>query len=224
MIKILLKKELICELRRKETLVSLSILALLLALMISAGLHIVLVSAASIERFLPVLIWVPFILIATVSISRTFEFETEHMALEGTLLSQVTASSVFVAKWLTAFCMIFFAQVLYCVLLFSLSGFNQLSFDWLAFFGLSFFVVLGFCSIAVLITAISSLSSQKGLLLPLLLLPLGLPLLVTAIELTSQIVIDGKLLFSSQSVTLLLIINIVYFLLSFNLFGFVLRE
>ena len=219
----LIGKDLHCELRSKETLGLHLTLALLFAALASFGVFSALLSPREISSIFPLLIWLIFLFCATSSISRSFEYEMSQHAIEGLLLSAVPAWVIFLSKVLVNTTIGFIGHMLAAtalVLFFNLSVSEII----LPFLLLSLAVILAYSSLATLLAFVSMHSRMRGMLLPLILLPLMFPLLFAAVELTAELLQSGRIDLSSGWVSLLLVFDGIYLVLGLNLFEHVVTE
>jgi ABC-type transport system involved in cytochrome c biogenesis permease component len=79
-------------------------------------------------------------------------------------------------------------------------------------------------SLVVVVGAIASTSKLRGVLAPLLTLPLLFPLFFAGIEMTTELVVRGGLDLESVWPSLLVVVNAVYLVLGLNLFDFAIRD
>ncbi|MCB9029444.1 MAG: heme exporter protein CcmB [Deltaproteobacteria bacterium] len=223
MIKTLLHKDLLLEIRSKETVALFATLSLLLTVISAVGIHSSFLNPEEVRKIFPVLIWLIFIFSSTISISKSFEYEIKNNALEGLFLTGISPWTIFISKLLTNIIIVLAVHLLTIILLASFLTTPILeSFHHYAI--LSSLVVIGYCSLSTLLTPISLSSRLKGLLLPLILLPLLFPILFAALELSSQIMLEGSLDLGSLAFTLLLVFDVIYFTAAINLFSFVVHE
>ncbi len=214
---VLFKKDLALELRRKESLTLLISLSLLLALTVSLGINNLFLPMPTVTKIYIPLLWLISILCGTLASSRSYEYEMENAAYEGVLLTGISSPAIFLAKLLSNFliliCGHFFSA-------FALAAFLDvdISAAFLAFFVISCATIFGFTCLATLLAAISVNSQLKGLLLPLLLLPLSLPLFFAGSELSFISIYEGGSLFDSIWLGLLVGLDLLYLTLGAWLF------
>ena len=221
---LLLRKDLFLELRSREMLVLAFALSILLSVIVSAGLANAAIENEAMCRVFPTVLWIVFLFTATLSIERSFEHEREHCALEGLLLlSEVSPASFYLSKLLSNFVFMFLAQIfglfllggLLSVSIFGRSG--ELLFS-------SLLVVFGYCSIATLLAAVSFQGRLKGMLLPIILLPLLFPIFFAASEITGELLVANRFDSMSPWLSLIIGLDVLYVFLGINLFGQVVRE
>lgn len=220
---LLLQNNLRLEFRLKETITILLSLAVMLAVIVSLGLSSAFVDESVRMRLFPALIWILFILSAAVSVGRSFEYELEHAALGGILLSGVTPATIYLAKFLSNFCILLVGQLanILALAIFSAVSINASMAHLLIVSGV---VVLAYAALSTLLAGMSVSSRLKQILLPIILIPLVFPLFFAAMELTFQIMLEQRLDFASPWFSLLFVLLVTYIALGLNLFGHVIAE
>ncbi len=167
-------KDLLVELRTRETVVAGAIFALLVAIVFAFALQLAPVSARGVA---PGLLWVTLAFAGVFSFGRLFAGERDRGALDGLLLAPVDPTALYVAKVLSslAFMLVVLAVTLpaYAALL----NAPLLSVALLpaALIGLAAFAALG-----ALFAAVALSGRSRDVLLPILFLPLAIPVVLTA--------------------------------------------
>ena len=220
----LLRKDIALELRSREMLALLFLLALLLSVIVSSGLQNAGLPAESMQRLFAVLIWVVFLFNATLCIERSFDAERENGAMEGLLmLARVPAAVFYAAKLSSNFFIMMLGHLFSFVLLAGLMDVTIRG-TFGVFFLISLCIVFAYSCAATLLAALVMSARLKGLLLPLILLPLLFPLFFAATEICLDLFAAGRFEWDSPWLSLALGLDVIYVLLGLNLFGFVLKE
>jgi heme exporter protein B len=220
---VLLRKDLLVEARRREALATLLFLSVLLGVVVALGIHNSFVQPSVVYKLTPTLFWVVFILAGSVSIGKTSEYDQQLRAIDGVLLSGVSYSTMYVAKTLSNLIIILVGQVV-AFFTFAL----LLNVDVSAIFGEFMVVALGvvvaYSSLLTLLSGIASSSRLRSLLLPLIALPLMFPLFFCAVEICGELFANRQVAWDSVWVSLLLGLDVVYFVLGLNLYEYVIRD
>lgn len=219
----LIAKDVRTELRGKESISLLFGLAVLLSLIGMFGVGSAFLSPEYSKRMYPGLVWLIFLFAGTSCVGRSFEADLQGRAIEALLVAKINPSVMYVSKVLVFSVILFLGHAVTCVLFAGLIEVSIMA-VFLSLLLVSALVVFAFTSIAVLLAAISAVSRMKGMLLPLLVLPLTFPLLAAAIELFQAILQNGALQLDSIWLTLLVVADVLYFILGLNLFSFAIRE
>lgn len=219
----LLKKDLRIELRRREGVTLILGHALLLSLIASFAIGSAFLNPLSTTRMFPGLVWMIFIFSATLCIARSYDHEFLNSALEGVRLTGVAPELIYLSKVLGNFSLIFISHTLTIFVLgvlLNVSFFTGIA----ALLLLSIPVVFAYTALATLLAVISVSSKLKGMLLPLILLPLTFPLLIAGIELFQGVLESGTFSADSVWLPLLVVADVVYFVAGINLFPILIRE
>jgi len=218
----LLKKDLQLEFRRKETIVAMASLAILLSVVVSFGLSAAFLDPASTVKIFAPLAWILFLFWSTLTVGRTIEYEFETASMDGILLTRAAPEAVYLAKVVHNFALITLVQILTVVLLgFWLSVEARiLSPDFLLIISLG---SAAYTPLATLLAALTATARLKSLLLPLILLPLFIPALFAAIELSTQLLLTGQVAWFGFWGGLLAMLPLMYIVLGAALFRFTVR-
>jgi len=219
----LLRKDLLIELRGREVFAVTVGLSLMLAVVAAFGIGTAFLNPPQLSAVFPAIAWLIFIFAATVGLGRSLEAETQDAAIEGLLVAGVSPPQIYSAKVFSNSLVLCLGQLIGMCLLALLLAIN-LSDAWSALFLISALVVFGYSALATLLTALCATSSLRGVLLPLILLPVIAPLFFSAIELTHEALENGRLALDSPWLSLLVGLDVVYFLLGLNLYGAAIKE
>lgn len=219
----LLIKELRLELRGKETVTLLFCNAILASALVGVGTSSAFLDRTNTLKIFPMLLWTLFLLSASASAVRAHEQELEGRGFEGLLLAGATSPQIFVSKLLVSTAL-FFAHfvVLACVLAVALDQPAPPSVGQLLAAGLGASSALA--AVTVLLSAVAGTSRMRGVILPLLSLPLLFPVFFCGTEMTAQILIVGHLEPGAPWPLILLCADVLYVALGVSLFEFALRD
>lgn len=221
----LLKKDLLLEVRLGETLVLMAGLALLMAIIVAAGISSAMLPIKSVVRIFPALCWIIFVFVATIAMTRNFVAEQEHNAQEGLRLAGVSPGAMYISRVLINTVVLFIFQICSALILVVLLGIPLIDTVLSSrFFGLSLLVTFAYTGLSTMLAAIASVSRLGGMLLPLLLFPLLFPVLFAAIELTAILIGSGTLDLDSWWFALLASLAIMYSALGYSVFESVISD
>ena len=164
----LLRKDLLLELRARETLPAMAIFVLA-ALTV---FHFALPSGSS-DLAADGLLWIAILFTALLGLSRAFVAEREQGVLDGLVLSPCDRSAIWLAKALSALAFLVLVEAI-ALPAFSLF-FSSVTLTTVAAVALA---DVGLCAVGTLLAAMAVATRTRELLLPLLFLPLALPIVV----------------------------------------------
>ena len=223
MLGILIKKEWRLEWRSKELLTLLVCNAILFAVLVGAGVSSAVLDASTTEKLFAMLLWVVFMLSSTTSVTRFNEQELEGRGFEGLLLSGVSGAQMYVAK-VVVMTLFFSVSFILLVLLLALSLDKDVSgiFSSLCFVGLGASSALA--ALLALLAAVASTSKLKGILLPIISLPVLFPVFLCGMEMTTELVLNGSVREGSPWPLVLLCAETLYLAAGVNLFELAIRD
>ncbi len=215
----ILGKDLLIEWRRRDRLVAMSVFAVLVVL--------ILYFAAPPNRaegghaHVPGLLWVAYVFATVLGLGRSFALELENEAMSGLALAPADRGWIFLGKAL--------ANVLIVMVVQLLTAFAfALAFDldlWPiapALAGVSVLGAIGLCSLGTLFSAMAVRTTNREVMLPLLMLPLMIPVLLGAVRATQGLFEDGAV--PASALQLLLVTDGVFLIVSFLGFEYVLDD
>jgi len=220
---ILLHKELRLELRARELITLLLCQGLLLAALLGAGVSSAILDAPTTKKIFPMPLWLVFLFSTTGSMVRSNEYELEGRGFEGLLLAGVSGAQMYVAKVVVA-SILFFLNFLLLLAFVSVALDQDISSIVLALGGVGALSSVCMGSLLVVLSAIASTARLKGVLLPLISLPLLFPLYFIGVEMTTELALRGVLDLAGIWPTLLVCATATYFLIGINLFEEACRE
>jgi len=185
----ILAKDLLLELRTKETLAALLTLGVLTLLVLSFAFD-----PASELRPLaaPGTLWTAVVFSGVLAVNRSFLAERDNGCLQGLLLCPIDRGTIYLAKTAANFLFMLAAQAVLLplfIVFFNLApGFALLRL--LPILGLG---ILGFAGAGTLFAAISVRTRSREVMLPLLLLPLSVPVLVAGVASSARVLQGGDL-------------------------------
>jgi len=203
----LARKDLLLELRARETLPAM----LLFVLATLVAFRFALPSDAS-ERASIGLLWVAILFTALLGLGRAFVAEREQGLLDGLVLAPVDRSAIWLAKGIATLAFLLVAEAVALpafALFFEPVGWSTVAGVVLA--------DLGICAVGTLLAAMSAAGRARELLLPLLFLPLALPIVIGGVGAS---VADG----SGRYLGFLALYDAIFALLAWASFEYVVTE
>ncbi len=179
----LLWKDVLLEWRTKERLSSLFVLAFLMLLIFVFALSPEQTRRPDIGA---AMLWITLVFAGMLSLQRGFLLEQERGCLSGVLLTPIDPSAVFLAKFLGNALFLLMVEAFVTPITLLLLGIT-----WTPMLLLLPVVellgIIGFSALGTLFSAIAVRTRAREVLLPIMLLPLLIPLLIAAVQLTSAL-------------------------------------
>jgi ABC-type transport system involved in cytochrome c biogenesis permease component len=220
---VLIRKEWRLEWRSKELFTLLACNAVLFSVLVGAGVSSAVLDAATAEKIYPMLLWVVFMLSTTTAVTRFNEQELEGRGFEGLLLSGVSGAQMYLAK-VVLMTLFFYVTFVFLAQLLALSLDKEVSaiLSSLCLVGIGASSALS--ALLTLLAAVASTSKLKGILLPIISIPVLFPVFLCGMEMTTELVLNGALAEGSPWPLVLLCAETLYLVAGINLFEMAVRE
>jgi len=186
---LLLKKDLLIELRRRESLLTMFFFGTLLLFVFHFSFDLV---PERVAEMTPALLWLAFLFTGTLGLAQLFEAERGNHCLEALLLSPMDRGALFLAKTAFNFILMFLVEIVVIPLFWIL--FNLRSWDVIPYlFLVTLLGTVGFCVLGTLLSVVTLKARARELLLPLILFPLMIPVILGTIRCMETILRVGEL-------------------------------
>ena len=216
----ILWKDLKVEIRTKELLTSMIAFSILLAAVFNFSLNL---SNKIVTTVIPSILWVSFIFVGILGLSRSFSLEKENSAVVGILLSPTDRTTIFIGKFLSNF---LFLSVIQLILLSVFILFFNLNVSGLIGKLIFIFFVgnIGFVAVGTLFSTMAVSTKLREVILPILLFPIVVPVIINSVRATSVILYGGGLGDISQYLKILIAFDVVFLTLCAVIYEFVIDE
>jgi len=215
----ILFKDIVIEMRSKESIGSMLMFGILVLVIFMFAFD-----STGIDKSLlgPGELWVAFSFAAILGLNRSLSMEIDNDCLQGLLLAPLTRGELYLAKVASNFTFMIIAEFIVLPVFFVL---NNLSFDqrFLGIAGISVVGTLGIAAVGTILSTISANTRMKEVMLPILQIPLTVPVVIAAVEATSQILNNDDPEISAW-LTILAGFSIVYLTVSYLVFEFAVEE
>ncbi|MFQ5776540.1 MAG: heme exporter protein CcmB [Terriglobia bacterium] len=216
----LFRKDLVAERRTKEVFTVILLFGLTVAVAFAFAYD---PTRAEARRIAGGLLWLAFLFSAVLGLNRAFARETANRCLEGLRLAPADPGAIYLGKLASNLLFLVLAEL---ALLPVFGIFFDLTL-WERPGWLLLILVLGtwgLVSLGTLFAAVSANTRMQELMLPLLLLPLTVPVLIAAIELTTVLLSGRSMAEASLWFKLLAGFDTIFTVLCWLLFGYVIEE
>ena len=185
---LLLRKDLLLELRRRDSLLTMFFFGTLLLFVFHFSFDL---PPDKVAEIAPALLWLAFLFTGTLGLAQLFQAERENHCLDALLLSPLDRGALFLAK--TSFNLILMLLVELVVMplfwiLFNLSAWNLLP----QLFLVTLLGTIGFCVLGTIMSALTLRARARELLLPLVLFPLMIPVILATIRCMESVLRNGE--------------------------------
>jgi len=212
-------KDIVIEMRSKESISSMLMFGILVLVIFLFALE-----SRGLEKGMvgPGELWVAYTFAAILGLNRSLAMEIDNDCLQGLLLAPLGRGELYIGKVASNFAFMMIAELVVLPVFFIL---NNLNFDrrFFAIAGVSVLGTLGIAAVGTILSTISGNTRMKEVMLPILQIPLTVPVVIAAVEATSQIMNNDTPEISAW-LTILAGFSIVYLTVSYLVFEFAVEE
>lgn len=212
-------KDVATEIRTKEMISAMFVFSLLIIFIFNFAFDL---RAENMNTLAPGVLWVAIAFAGMLGLSRSFILERDRGVLDGLLLAPVDRSAIYFGKMIGNVLFIGLVEVI--ILPFFIVLFNQPVTDLPALAGVVILGTIGFASVGTLFSAMAVHTRAREILLPIMLFPVVVPVMLSAVRLTAAILDDLPLAEASHWLALLVAFDAIFIAASFMLFEFVVEE
>jgi heme exporter protein B len=214
---LILWKDLLLELRRRESVLTMFFFGTLLLFVFHFAFD---VPPQTIAELTPALLWLAFLFTGTLGLAQLFGLEKENRCLDALLLARVDRGALFVGKVSFNFLLMALVEIVVMPLfwiLFNLHSWTHMP----ALVGIVFLGTLGFCVLGTLMSATTMTARARELILPLVLFPLMIPLILATIRCMEAILRTGQLGDAAAWLRLLIGFDVIFLTVGVLIFDWV---
>jgi heme exporter protein B len=212
-------KDIATELRTKEMISAMFVFSLLIIFIFNFAFDL---RAESLQTLAPGVLWVAIAFAGMLGLSRSFILERDRGVLDGLLLAPVDRSAVYFGKMIGN--VLFISVVEIFILPFFIVLFNQPLATLPLLAGVVILGTIGFASVGTLFSAMAVHTRAREVLLPIMLFPVVIPVMLSAVRLTSAVLDKTPFADVSHWLALIVAFDVIFIAVSFILFEFVVEE
>lgn len=169
------------------------------------------------------ILWTSFLFAAMLGMNRLFQAEHERGGLEGLMLCPVDRTTLYLAKCASLFVLLT-ATVLASLFLFVVFFTVRLNGQLPALLAVSLLGTLGLSALGTTFAAMAAKTRARDVLLPLLLVPIGIPLLIASVKCTAAVLRGDDLASVAGWLQLLLAFDVIFLAAGYLTFPAILEE
>lgn len=177
-------KDVLAELRTKEMFSSMLVFAVLLVVIFNFSFELRIENVAEVA---PGVLWVTFAFAGTLELNRSLSLEMDEGCLDGLLLAPMERTAIYFGKMLGN---LIFISAIEALMLPIFSALFDLNLIQPALLLTIFLGTLGFVVVGTLLSAMAVNTRAREVILPVLLFPIILPVVISAVKVTAGI-LDG---------------------------------
>lgn len=211
-------KDVIAELRTKEMFSSMFVFALLLLVIFNFSFELRVDKVAEVA---PGVLWVTFTFAGTLGLNRSLSLEVEQGSLDGLLLAPMERTAIYFGKMVGN---LIFISAIEALMLPIFSALFDLNLMQPALLLTIFLGTLGFAAVGTLLSAMAVNTRAREVMLPVLLFPIILPVVISAVKATAGILDGLPLADLAHWLRFLIGFDIIFLVVSYMTFDYVVES
>lgn len=211
-------KDLLTEFRSRELLSAMGLFALLSILIFSFALEL---DRLARQEAISGVLWVTVAFASVLGLNRSMAMERDQGNLDALLVAPIDRSVIFFGKLFGNF---LFALVVGLILLPVMSILYNLPLISVWLLILLVMGTLGLSTVGTLLSAMTVQTRSREALLPIVMLPVALPVILTAVKASTAVMLGQPIDDWSTWPQILLVVNVVYLIACYLLFDYVVEE
>jgi heme exporter protein B len=168
-------------------------------------------------------LWIAFIFTGMLGLSRSFIAEKDKNCLEGLMLCPVSRNTIYLGKVISNLVLMFIVEIV-TIFIFALFFNYDLADKIFLLIPILILGTIGFVVVGAQLSAISMNTRNREMLLPILLLPILIPVIISAVAATGKVMVGTSFGEISDSLTLLGAYDIIFFVIALLTFEYVIEE
>jgi heme exporter protein B len=214
---LLLRKDLLLETRRRESLLTMFFFGTLLLFVFHFSFDL---APERVAEMAPALLWLAFLFTGTLGLAQLFEAERSNHCLDALLLSPMDRGALFLAKVCFNITLMVLVEIVVIPLFWIL--FNLRSWEVIPLlFLMALLGTIGFCVLVTLLSAVTLKARARELLLPLILFPLMVPVILATIRCMESVLRTGAIGDAAPWLRLLIGFDVIFLTLGVLIFDWV---
>jgi len=171
----------------------------------------------------PGILWVALIFPGVIQLNRSFQSEREEATLLGVLLAPLDRGLIFLGKFLANWIFLLVVDLLTLAIFMAVYKFSLTSATpWMLL--LILLASLGFSAVGTLFGAMVSSIRTREVLLPILLFPIVIPVILAAVNGSTEVLLGEKFRFFFQWIKILAAFDVIFLAASYLVFEYVVEE
>lgn len=215
-------KDLLMEFRTKQMLNSMVIFSLLVIVIFNYSFSNILFNI-EVADIAPGILWIAFTFAGMLGLSRSFSSEMEEGCLDGLKLCPVDPSTIYLGKVVSNLVIMLLIEAIIVPLFIVLFNFSDIK----GLAGLIVIILLGtigFILVGTLFSALTVNMRTREILLPVILFPIIIPLIMSAVMATQKVLSTGDLFTAINEIKLLIVYDLVFFIAAQLVFEYVIED
>ena len=221
MIKVLIKKEILNELRSKESIISMIVFGISIILLISFTIN---PTSIEIKKIMPGIFWLTYLFSVVIGLLRLYAYENEFNAFNMLLLSPIDRGNIYLGKMISIWIFIIITQIITVPLFIIILKFQvplKLVIPFISFLLLANWAL---AAIGTTISGIGMRTEMSEVLIPMLLYPLLSPVIISSVKVTEEMMKGNGYINYSFWIMIIFTFAIIFTLIGYLTFDIISEE
>ena len=214
----IVQKDLAAEFRSRELLSAMLVFSLLVILIFNFALELDIKTRQSVTAGV---LWTTFAFAGTLGLNRSMAVEKDRGCMDGLLLAPVDRSAIYFGKAISNLAFMLIVEAIVLPVYSVLYNVNLFRFDLI---GVILLGSIGYTAVGTLLAAMSVQTRTRDVLLPILLFPVVIPVLLSAVKASGGLLAGAEFSEILTPINILIVYDVIFIAVAFMVFDYVVEE
>ena len=214
----IVQKDLAAEFRSRELLSAMLVFSLLVILIFNFALELDIKTRQSVTAGV---LWTTFAFAGTLGLNRSMAVEKDRGCMDGLLLAPVDRSAIYFGKTISNLAFMLIVEAIVLPVYSVLYNVNLFRFDLI---GVILLGSIGYTAVGTLLAAMSVQTRTRDVLLPILLFPVVIPVLLSAVKASGGLLAGAEMSEIMTPLNILIVYDVIFIAVAFMVFDYVVEE
>lgn len=214
----IVQKDLTAEFRSRELLSAMLVFSLLVILIFNFALELDIKTRQSVTAGV---LWTTFAFAGTLGLNRSMAIEKDRGCMDGLLLAPVDRTAIYFGKAISNLIFMLIVEAIVLPVYSMLYNINLFRFDLI---GVILLGSIGYVAVGTLLAAMSVQTRTRDILLPILLFPIAVPILFSAVKASGGLLAGAEISEIMTPLNILIVYDVILIAVAFMVFDYVVEE
>ncbi|MCJ7434738.1 MAG: heme exporter protein CcmB [Anaerolineales bacterium] len=214
----IVQKDFAAEFRSREMLSAMLVFSLLVILIFNFALELDIKTRQSVTAGV---LWTTFAFAGTLGLNRSMAVEKDRGCMDGLLLAPVDRSAIYFGKAISNLAFMLIVEAIVLPVYSVLYNVNLFRFDLI---GVILLGSIGYTAVGTLLAAMSVQTRTRDVLLPILLFPIVVPVLLSAVKASGGLLAGAEISEVMTPINILIVYDVIFIAVAFMVFDYVVEE
>lgn len=214
----IVRKDLAAEFRSREMLSAMLVFSLLVILIFNFALELDIKTRQSVTAGV---LWTTFAFAGTLGLNRSMAVEKDRGCMDGLLLAPVDRAAIYFGKAISNLAFMLIVEAIVLPVYSVLYNVNLFRLDLI---GVILLGSIGYTAVGTLLAAMSVQTRTRDVLLPILLFPVAVPVLLSAVKASGGMLAGAEISQILTPLNILIVYDVIFIAVAFMVFDYVVEE